>query len=108
MALEVREPLKRLGDASLEQGFVAGLEKELEATTLKEAAWFNTDANFESAVRSVMEAKRHVLADAERLSLDVPSVDLSGWSLAEAGRKEMEESFMFLGRNNHFYMLCFF
>merc|ERR1719326_184960 len=86
MAIEVREPLKVLGTAAVDEG-VKNLKAELQATALKEdAEWFNTDANFEAAVKSVMVAKRNVLADAERLPMDAPTVDLADWSLAKPGR----------------------
>ena len=88
MALEVREPLKIFGDAAVQDG-VADLEKKLKATTLKEEAeWYNADANFESAVKSAMEAKRNVLDGVDRFSMDAPLVDLSGWSLAEPRNME--------------------
>ena len=86
MALEVREPLKPLGATAVDEG-VKDLKQELQASALKQDAnWYNTDANFEAAVKSAMVAKRNVLADAERLPMDAPSVDLTGWSLAEPGR----------------------
>ena len=97
MAVEARGQLKIFGDAAV-QGGLSELETQLQATALnEEAEWYNDDPNFESAVGSAMKAKRHVLADVERLSMAAPSVDLSDWSLAEPGRMDKLVSWLRAG-----------
>eukprot|EP00966_Prymnesium_polylepis_P147943 3417751-Prymnesium_polylepis.1 len=63
----------------------------MQASVLKEhAEWYNTDANFEKAVRLAMATKRDVLtgaqAEGSRLSMNAETIDLTDWSLADPGR----------------------